>query len=346
MDSQKLLFSFLCLPLLLILLKGLEAEGHLQREHKKLFVFGDSYVDSGNIRKGFANSWKVPYGTTFPGKPVGRFSDGRVFSDYIARYLGLKSPIPYRLRKLMPQHLKYGMNFAFGGTGVFDTFAKAPNMTTQIHLFQQLIQHKLYSPSDLTNSVALVSVAGNDYTHFAATNGSAQGFPSFIASVVNQTATNLLSIQKLGVKKIVVDGVQPLGCLPQSTTTSFFQQCNSTLNNLVVLHNNLLHQAVTKLNDKTKGQSTFIILDLFNSFMSVLDNPSTYNIKDPRKPCCVGVSSEYKCGSVGENNVQKYKVCDKPNTSFYWDLVHPSQAGWNAVYNKLQTTGALQQLRN
>ncbi|KAK7345362.1 hypothetical protein VNO77_15965 [Canavalia gladiata] len=353
MGSHKKLFSLLCVPLLflLLLLSGLQSEARLQRGDKvnyglkKLFVFGDSYVDTGNIKKGESKSWSVPYGVTFPGKPVGRFSDGRVLSDYIAKYLGLKSPIPYRLRKLVPQHLKYGMNFAFGGTGVFDTFVQAPNMTTQIDLFHQLIIEKIYSPSDLTNSLALVSVAGNDYTQYIQTNGSVQGFPSFIASVVNQTVTNLIRIQRLGVKKIVVNGVQPIGCLPQSTFTSSFQQCNSTVTNLVVLHNNLLNQAVNKLNQQTKGHSTFIILDLYDSFMSVLNQPSTNHIKDPLKPCCVAISSEYSCGSVDKDNVKKYKVCDNPQSTFFWDMVHPTQAGWNAVYNNLQMTSAFQQLR-
>lgn len=48
--------------------------------------------------------------------------------------------------------------------------------------------------------------------------------------MVNQTATNLLHIQSLGVRKIVVGGLQPLGCLPGATATTSFQQCNSTLN--------------------------------------------------------------------------------------------------------------------
>lgn len=51
----------------------------------KLFVFGDSYADTGNIQKGISNSWKYPYGITFPGKPAGRFSDGRVLTDYIGK---------------------------------------------------------------------------------------------------------------------------------------------------------------------------------------------------------------------------------------------------------------------
>ncbi|KAK7345361.1 hypothetical protein VNO77_15964 [Canavalia gladiata] len=350
MDSHKQLFSLLCLPLLLLLLlsgeMGLHAEGRLHRQHpKKLFVFGDSYVDTGNTRKDEIGSWKDPYGITFPGKPAGRFSDGRVFTDFIAKYLGLKSPLPYKFRKVMQQHLKYGMNFAFGGTGVFDTSSSNPNMTIQIDFFKQLIKEKVYTTSDLSNSIALVSVAGNDYNHYIATNGSLEGFPSFIASVVNQTVKNIIGIQRLGVKKIVVDGLQPLGCLPQITAPSSFKQCNTTFNDLVVLHNNLLNEAVTKLNQQAKGHSTFIIIDLYDSFMSVLNHPSTNNIKDQFKPCCVGVSSEYGCGSVNENNEKKYKVCDKPKSAFFWDILHPTQAGWHAVYNNLQTTNALHQLR-
>ncbi|KAJ1419530.1 SGNH hydrolase superfamily [Sesbania bispinosa] len=311
---------------------------------KKLFVFGDSYADTGNTRKNSLGSWKQPYGITFPGKPAGRFSDGRVLTDFIAKYLGVRSPLPYKFRKVMPQYLKYGMNFAYGGTGVFDTSVSYPNMTIQIDFFNQLIQENVFTPSDLTNSVALVSVAGNDYNFYLSTNGSEQGFPSFIASLVNQITTNLIRLQKLGVKKIVVDGLESLGCLPIATAPTSFQRCNSTSNDLVILHNKLLNQSVTKLNQQSKDHTTFVILDLYDSFMSVLNDPSTNNIKDQLKPCCVGVSSEYFCGSVDENNVKKYTVCKNPKSAFFWDLFHPTQAGWNAVYNKLQK-GALHQLQ-
>ncbi|MFS7889760.1 putative carboxylesterase [Helianthus anomalus] len=58
---------------------------HINRP-TKLFVFGDSYVDTGNNPKSFASSWKPPYGVTFPGKPAGRYSDGRVFTDYLGMF--------------------------------------------------------------------------------------------------------------------------------------------------------------------------------------------------------------------------------------------------------------------
>lgn len=356
MNSHTQLFHLLTLFLILYLsgqrvLLQVEAGHHHHHHHQqhatKLFVFGDSYADTGNIQKSVSRSWKDPYGITFPGKPAGRFSDGRVLTDYIAKYLKVKSPIPYRLRKVMPEHVKYGMNFAFGGTGVFDTLVPLPNMTTQIDLLQQLIKDKVYNAIDLTKSVSLVSVAGNDYSHYMQTNGSTEGLPSFVASVVNQTVTNLVRIKGLGVKKIVVGALQPLGCLPQITASSSFQECNATSNALVVLHNTLLKQAVIKLNQENnkKEPSSFQILNLYDSFMSVLNHPSTHHIRNELKPCCVGVSSQYSCGSVDSNNVKKYRVCDDPKSAFFWDLVHPTQAGWHAVYNKLRTMDGLQHIR-
>jgi hypothetical protein len=50
----------------------------------KLFVFGDSYADTGNFLSSV--SYKPPYGNTFPGKPSGRFSDGRILTDYVGNF--------------------------------------------------------------------------------------------------------------------------------------------------------------------------------------------------------------------------------------------------------------------
>ncbi|CAL0299387.1 unnamed protein product [Lupinus luteus] len=96
---------------------------HLNHHHPtKLFAFGDSYADTGNTRKDEGGSWLEPYGITFPGKPAGRWSDGRVLTDYI----------------------------------------------------EELIKHKVYTASDLNNSVTLVAVSGNDYNFYLARNGSIQ----------------------------------------------------------------------------------------------------------------------------------------------------------------------------
>ncbi|KAG5556600.1 hypothetical protein RHGRI_007016 [Rhododendron griersonianum] len=310
---------------------------------RTLFVFGDSYADTGNNRKSVANSWKVPYGVTFPGKPAGRFSDGRVLTDYLAKYLGLKSPIPYRWRKYAPNRLRYGMNFAYGGTGVFKTLVLDPNMTTQIDFFQNLINESVYNQGDLQSSLALLSIAGNDYGAFLSKGGTAQDFPAFIARVVNQIATNLKRIHDMGVRKVAVTALQPLGCLPRSTVLNSFQECNATENTVVDLHNLLLQQAVAKLNNESKlDPKAFVILDLYGSFTQVLKTKGEYlgsvRFETPLKPCCMGMSSKYYCGSVDEKGAEMYTVCKNPEGAFFWDMVHPTQAGWRAVYMSLKST--------
>ncbi|KAK9289937.1 hypothetical protein L1049_008099 [Liquidambar formosana] len=352
METKKLEFFF-CIFLFSLLAGHQKVGGSSHHHHhhthrhpyvfkpSKLFVFGDSYADTGNIAKSQANSWKFPYGITFPGKPVGRFSDGRVLTDYIAKFVGIKSPIPYRLRKYAAKRIRYGINFAYGGTGVFNTLVPLPNMTTQIDFLQQLIHDAVYSCSDLQSSVALVSLAGNDYSAFTARNGSAQGLQSFIPLVVTQLATNLKRIHGLGVRKVAVTTLEPLGCLPRSTAMSSFQMCNGTQNAAVSYHNLLLQQAVAKLNNESKD-SAFVVLDLYGSFMSVFKNkgehPGSSKFVNPFKPCCVGISQAYSCGSVDGSGVKKYTICNDPESAFFWDTVHPTQEGWHAVYSALQAS--------
>lgn len=314
---------------------------HQEHEFRptKLFVFGDSYADTGNDRKPVANSWKEPYGITFPGKPTGRFSDGRVLTDFIAKFLGLKTPIAYKWRKVGAKKLHYGMNFAYGGTGVFDTLVPEPNMTTQIGFLQNLLHCSVYNISDLHSSVALVTLSGNDYSAYLAKGGSLQGLQTFIPLVVQQLAVNLKRIHGMGIQKIAATGLQPLGCLPRSTAASSFQQCNSTENLLVSLHNQLLQQAVATLNNETKD-STIVLIDLYDSFMTVLKNKGdrlgSSKFENPLKPCCMGTSSSYSCGSVDKNGTKEYTVCDDPKSAFFWDTAHPTQEGWQAVCTYLQ----------
>ncbi|WKA01382.1 hypothetical protein VitviT2T_019664 [Vitis vinifera] len=229
----------------------------------KLFVFGDSYVDTGN-RDSTARSWKEPYGITYPRIPAGHFSDGQVFTEYIASRMGIKSPTPYRFRKLRP--IKYGMNFAYGGTGVFDTLVAAPNITKQIDLFEQLVQEKIYTTDDLKFSTALVSASGNDYGIYLARGGSLEGLPAFIVSVVNQLGSDLQRIHDLGVPRVAIMGIQPLGCLPQFTKEYSYEKCNST-GNLVALFHNLL---LTTMVEELKPESKFVVLLMYDAFISAM----------------------------------------------------------------------------
>ncbi|XP_018811180.1 GDSL esterase/lipase At5g03610-like [Juglans regia] len=350
MDTQKILCSLLCCFLISSILSGQQAvqAGHHDNVPSnirplKLFVFGDSYADTGNTNKTQV-AWKYPYGITFPGKAVGRFSDGRVLSDYVAKFLGVESPIPYEGWKSSSRGiplLKYGMNFAYGGTGVFDTVLPGPKMTVQIDFLEHLLRDNVFTGKDLERSVSFVSFAGKDYFTYIVTNGSAEGLQSFIRTVVNQLAINLKRIHGLGVKKIGVTGIVPFGCLPVFTGTSSLQQCNENYNSFLGFHNVLLKQTVEKLNKETKD-SPFFIFDLYASFTSAIKNEGSIKFENPLKPCCLGTSAVSReillCGRVDENGAKLYTLCENPKSSFFWDVAHPSQEGWRAVYSALQAT--------
>lgn len=88
---------------------------------------------------------------------------------------------------------------------------------------------------------------------------------------------------------MVVAALQPLGCLPMWTAGNSFQKCNDTVNSLVGLHNQLLRQAVANLNNQT-SPSTFVVVDLYSSFTSVLNGTGTelilltYQVKRKYQP--------------------------------------------------------------
>ncbi|CAL5209128.1 unnamed protein product [Lathyrus oleraceus] len=303
----------------------------------KLFVFGDSYVDTGNTMQ--SRSYKPPYGMTYPGKPVGRFSDGRVLTDYIASFLKIQTPTAYVLRN--SSTLQYGVNFAYAGTGVFRTSVDGPNMTVQIDSFEKLIQQNVYTKQDLESSVALVSASGNDYIAFV-NKGNIIDIKSFTSSLINQLSTNVQRIHDMGINKIAIGLLIPIGCVPRITAITFHLSCVDILNLISVNHNQMLIQTVLQLNQQV-GKSVFVTLDLYNAFLSTIatmqkqqkENSTRMN---PLKSCCEEEGLTNSCGSVDDNGENKYTLCENPELSFFWDNLHPSQNGWHAVYTLLQSS--------
>eukprot|EP00246_Nothoceros_aenigmaticus_P003037 TRINITY_DN1396_c0_g1_i2.p1 TRINITY_DN1396_c0_g1~~TRINITY_DN1396_c0_g1_i2.p1 ORF type:complete len:239 (-),score=18.18 TRINITY_DN1396_c0_g1_i2:713-1429(-) len=132
-----------------------------------VFVVGDSYSDTGNRNRSDARtnqSWAYPYGISW--KP-GRFSDGRVSTDYLVDFFGLPPLKTYASisKGTPPGKLKQGVNFATGGAGAFPVGIPVPSFAQQVEQLKQVVgaYPNLFSPH---KSVVIMSSSGNDYTQF------------------------------------------------------------------------------------------------------------------------------------------------------------------------------------
>ena len=104
-----------------------------------IIVFGDSSVDSGNnnhistiLKSDFA-----PYGRDFEGgKATGRFSNGKIVTDFISEAFGIKPTIPaYLDPSYNVTHFASGVCFASAGTG-YDNATSDVFVSALILLFQ------------------------------------------------------------------------------------------------------------------------------------------------------------------------------------------------------------------
>ncbi|KAL9809193.1 GDSL esterase/lipase [Arabidopsis thaliana] len=331
---MKLFFS---LSLFFVGINGAVGSNQPSQANKnpKLFVFGNSYADTGNM-KPTALSWKPPYGITFPGKPSGRYSDGLTATDFLAKQLGAKLPYLWRTHGKKKVKLNRGMNFAFGGSEVFDSpVDRSPNISTQVGFLVNLaLARRVYTiDGDLASSYALLSYSGTDYYGFIDQNPNMAAYPAFVEFIVEDIQYSLGIMNGLKFKNIAVTSLHPLGCLPRVTVASSFRSCNESYSDLVRLHNESLKKAVAKLNKedkfRTKGDR-FVIVDLHKAFMTILEKKGNKRFKSPLKPCCEG-----DCARMDMKGAKKYTLCNDPKSAFFWDEINPTQEGWRSIYSLL-----------
>ncbi|MCD7453496.1 hypothetical protein HAX54_021121 [Datura stramonium] len=195
-----------------------------------IFIFGDSTADPGNnnyITTPFKSNFS-PYGKDFPNHvSTGRFSNGMLVSDFVAKHVGVKEYVPpYLDKSLSNEELETGVSFASAGTG-FDPLT--PRLSSAIPLSKQLENFKEYEKKMeaaigkeqarklIKEALFIVSAGTNDFVV------SYSIFPmrrekytvSAYADYLLQHAHNFLQeLLDRGARKIGVTGLPPMGCLP------------------------------------------------------------------------------------------------------------------------------------
>ncbi|XP_010498444.1 PREDICTED: anther-specific proline-rich protein APG-like [Camelina sativa] len=320
-----------------------------------VIFFGDSVFDTGNNnnRDTKMKSNYRPYGMDFKfGVATGRFSNGRVASDYLAKYLGVKEIVPaYFDSKTQPNDLLTGVSFASGGAGYNPATSKAANaipMLDQLTYFQDYIEKvnkvvrqeqtgEVLAGLEKTNKiiskgVAIVVAGSNDLiiTYFGSgaqrLKNDVDSYTTFIA---DSAASFVLQLYGYGARRIGVIGAPPLGCVP-SQLVKKKKQCNKELNYAAQLFNSKLILILGQLS-KTLPNSTLVYMDIYTVFSQMLETPGDYGFEEVKKPCCkTGLLSG---GALCKKSTSK--IC--PNTSSYlfWDGMHPTQRAYETINKAL-----------
>ncbi|KAK7275518.1 hypothetical protein RIF29_16637 [Crotalaria pallida] len=317
--------------------------GDRSRNHVALFIFGDSYFDAGNNNyintTAFDQANFFPYGETYFMFPTGRFSDGRLISDFIAEYANLPLIPPF----LQPGKIEYnnGVNFASGGAGALvETFqGSVISLKTQARNFEKIATQLQLGSDDakklLSRAVYMFSIGTNDYlspflTHSNVLNSSSHS--EYVAMVVGNLTSVIKQIYNRGARKFVFKNLPPLGCLPG---TRILQpegngSCIQELSSLASLHNQALSEVLLQLEEQLKDFK-FSLYDFNADVTEMMNHPLKYGLKEGKSACCGWGSfrGEYNCG--GKRGDKRFKLCDKPNEYLFWDSYHLTESAYKQL---------------
>lgn len=163
-------------------------------EYSRLYVFGNSLVESGNafIATGGAAAPLVD------GYFLGRFSNGPNLADYLA---------PPLTGQILFPALVGGTNFAVGGaSAAFIPGAQSPGFLEQVALFGSLGGGAIAA-----DALVLVTFGGNDVRRTIGTGGTVS-----FAAANKALALGLTQLHASGARNFLVAGSPGIGNLPRS----------------------------------------------------------------------------------------------------------------------------------
>ncbi|KAI5071360.1 hypothetical protein GOP47_0013611 [Adiantum capillus-veneris] len=326
-----------------------------------MFGFGDSLSDTGNmlIALEAQNASQIPiqgalpYGETFFHRPVGRFSDGRLFVDFLVEKLGASNYLQpsfallYQNRNTTQGSPRNLVNFAMAGaTALSAEFFNATFNITPYSSYSLAMQ--LQGLSNITSfrdtealSRALIffgEIGGNDYNYAFGNRVPLDRIHDLIPNVITQIKSALQTMVDNGIQHFVVQSAYPMGCIPlykktYANATRDAYGCLQDINTVVHQHNMLLSELVDNLTVHYNNSVQFILLDSNKAFMEIYSNPPQYGFTYRERPCYD--ISDYFLDL--QTNITGVQACADPSSHMIWDGPHPTEAMSKAVFNLFST---------
>ncbi|WCJ38892.1 GDSL esterase/lipase At1g58430 [Euphorbia peplus] len=309
-----------------------------------LFVIGDSVMDTGNNKyiPTWVNSNYFPYGQNYTThSPTGRFSNGKLLSDMLASYLGIKESLPpYLNPTLSPSELMSGVNFASAGSG-FDDLTSL--VSGSIPVSKQMKYFKLYidklklivgeeKANVIVNSALVVLSAGTNDWFFnyydvptRRLTYDVSGYQDFL---LNRMQSFIKELYEVGCRSIIVSGLAPTGCIPVQMTLSPGKHCMEDQNRDSVIYNKKLVKILSDLQSTLQGIK-LVYNDIYTPVIDMVNNPTNYGFVETTRGCCIERGKELLSMFCS----RKAGPCENPDQYIFWDQIHPTLAGYNYIFD-------------
>ncbi|XP_004290271.1 PREDICTED: GDSL esterase/lipase At1g71250 [Fragaria vesca subsp. vesca] len=307
-----------------------------------MFAFGDSLIDVGNNNfiSSFARSNYYPYGIDFRGGPSGRFTNGRTSIDMLGNLLGLPYAPAFADPNTKGNRILRGVNYASAAAGILDEtgrhYGDRYSLSRQVMNFESTLNQlrTMMGGTNLTQylakSIAVLVFGSNDYinNYLMPFYNSSYTYspPAFANLLLSRYATQILALHSLGLRKFMLVGIGPLGCIPNQRASGRAQpgRCVDNVNQILGSFNQGLRSLATQLNSNHPG-AIFVYGNAYGAFGDILNNPLSYGFTVIDRACC----------GIGRNQGQitclPFAVpCSNRNQYMFWDAFHPTEAA-NAV---------------
>ncbi|KAL6546551.1 hypothetical protein OROMI_022272 [Orobanche minor] len=311
-----------------------------------LFIFGDSTVDSGNNNyiKTIARSNFPPYGKDFPNHiPTGRFTNGKLLTDFLVSYAGIKDFIPpYLDPKLSLDDLKTGVCFASAGTGFDPLTAQISDgvisMENQLNYFKEYKwRMELYIGKESTRSLIskalfLISAGTNDFIvnyygpPIRKKTYTISAYQDFVLHLSQEFVQGLLN---MGVRNIGFVGIPPIGCLPAIITLNSGdvvsrRGCIEWMSTVARSYNLLLQNILWAMQNQGVNIK---YLDVYKPVDDMIKNPQQFGFEKVNSGCCGSglIETSLLC------NIRS-SVCSDDSKYVFWDSVHPTEAAYYIIF--------------
>ncbi|CAG8464977.1 2125_t:CDS:2 [Ambispora leptoticha] len=253
-------------------------------KYDKLLVFGDSYSDDGNVYKLSNGTWPPPFYFK------GGFSNGPLWTAFLSQSLSAQLE-----------------NYAYGGATADDDFIqgysgadgtlKVPGLKRQVEAFSA----KLSNGTDLSHSLAVVWLIGNDYLN---TNWTAA--PS---NVIARSALSWYLLYQKGVRNFLLPNMPDVSLFP------YFKGSDPS-------YLAIIKDVYQKNNAELKKS--------IDTFKQAKPDVKVYDFQTDQfwvyyrqvQASRLGVTDFVDaCASTYEN--KPLTICSNPDSYFYWDDFHP-----------------------